>query len=69
MWHQPDRNLQIGDLVCLCDEGLFPTKWPLARVVVVHPGKDGLIQVITVKTAKGTYNRHVAKAALNCVTL
>ena len=63
-WNRPDRNMQIGDLVCLRDEGLFPTKWPLARVIAVHPGKDGLVRVITVKTAKGIYKRPVTKAAL-----
>ena len=63
-WNRPERNLQIGDLVCLHDEGPFPTKWPLARVVAVHPGNDGLVRVITVKTARGTYKRPVTKAAL-----
>jgi len=63
-WNNPNRNLQVGDLVCLRKEDLFPTKWPLARVVAVHPGKDGLVRVITVKTAKGTYKRPVTKVTL-----
>ena len=63
-WNRPNRNLQVGDLVCLRDEGPFPTKWPLRRVVAVHPGRDNLVRVITVKTAKCTYKWPVAKAAL-----
>ena len=66
MWQRPDCKLQIGHLVhvCLCDEEPFPTKWPLARVVTVHPGKDGLVRVITVKMTKGTYIHPMTREAL-----
>ena len=63
-WKLPSRNLKVGDLVCLQDEGLVPTKWPLARVTAVHPGKDHLVRVITVQTSRGTYKRPVTKIAL-----
>ena len=26
-WNLPTRNLEIGDLVCLHENGLVPTKW------------------------------------------
>ena len=54
-WNRPHRNFQVGDLVCLRDEEVYSTKWPLAHVTAVHPGTDGLVRVITVKTAKGIY--------------
>ncbi len=63
-WNHPDRNFEVGDLVCLREEELFSTKWPLARVVAVHPGRNGVVRVLTVKTAKGTYKRPVAKTVL-----
>ena len=63
-WHQPSRNIQVGDVVVLHMENTFPTKWPLARVMEVHPGKDGLVRVVTVKTATGTYKRPVTKLAV-----
>ena len=63
-WHQPDDNLQIDGLVCLCDEGPFLTKWLLALVVAIHPGKDGPIRVITMKMAKSIYEWPMTKAAL-----
>ena len=28
---------------------MVPTKWPLARVSDVHPGRDGLVRVVSVK--------------------
>ena len=60
-WHTPPRNLSEGDIVCLRKEPLAPTKWPLARIIKVHPGKDGQVRVVTVKTAKGIYKRPVIK--------
>ena len=63
-WHFPTRNLQVGDLVCLCEDNLVPTKWPLGRVVDTHPGDDGLVRVVIVRTSKGTYKRPVVKIAL-----
>ena len=33
----------------------------LARIIQVHPGKDGKVRVVTVKTAKGIYRRPVIK--------
>ena len=54
-WNRPHHNLWVGDLVCLHDEGMFPTKWS---------GKDSLVPVITVKTSYGTYKRPMTKAAL-----
>ncbi len=63
-WQFPQRNFEVGDLVCLHEDNLSPNKWPLARVVSVHPGTDGLVRVVTVKTPHGTYTRPVTKVAL-----
>lgn len=57
--------LRVGEIVTF----LHPTraaKWPLARIVQVHPGRDGKIRVITLRTCGeggGTYVRDVAKVA------
>ena len=60
-WHNVSKNLQEGDIVCLRDEPLAPTRWPLARVIQVHPGKDGNLRMVTVRTAKGVYRRPMVK--------
>ena len=60
-WTDQKDNISIGDIVILRDEVLFPTYWPLARVINVHPGKDNLIRVVTLKTSKGIYKRPVTK--------
>ena len=62
-WHNPTRNIQVGDVI-LHEDNLVPTKWPLAKVIKVHTGKDGLVRVATVKTTIGTYKRPTTKIAL-----
>ena len=63
-WHHPSRNLRIGDIVVLKEDGLIPTKWPLARIVETHPGKDDHVRVATIKTATGTYKRPITNLVL-----
>ena len=54
-WNFPSRNIQVDDIVVLQEDNLVTTKWPLAKVIQVHPGKDGLVRVATVKTSNGIY--------------
>ena len=63
-WHHPTRNVAVGDVVVLREDGTIPTNWPLARVIQIHPGKDDLVRVVTVKTANGIYKRPVSKIAI-----
>ena len=37
----------------LADQNAPLLQWPLARIVAAHPGDDGTIRVVTVKTANG----------------
>ena len=63
-WHHPSNEIKTGSLVLITDERLPPCKWPLARVVESHPGKDGLTRVVTFKTAITTLIRPVTKLAI-----
>ncbi len=63
-WHSPTRNLQTNDIVVLRDENFLPAKWPMGRIIGVHPGTDGTVWVVTVKTATGIYKRPAVKVAL-----
>lgn len=63
-WKSPVRDMSVGDVVMLNEEEMIPTKWPIARVVKVYPGKDGVVRVVDIKTAKGSvYRRPVHKLA------
>ncbi|XP_024886256.1 uncharacterized protein LOC112463853 [Temnothorax curvispinosus] len=63
-WHHPNNNIKVGSIVLLTDERSPPCKWPLARVTALHPGKDGLTRVVTLKMATTTLTRPSAKLAI-----
>lgn len=60
-WRQSTRPLQIGDLCLLMDSRCPPTKWPLARMIAVHPGPDQRIRVVTIRLGHTTLTRSVSK--------
>ena len=62
-WHYRTANLHVDNVVVLREDGMTPTKWPLAQVIKVHPGKDGIVCVVEVKTNSGWYTRPVTKVA------
>lgn len=63
-WNTSKRNLRVGDMVLVCDELASPNRWPIARITATHPGQDGLIRVVSIKTTNGVYKRPIAKLAL-----
>ncbi|KAJ8914940.1 hypothetical protein NQ315_002463, partial [Exocentrus adspersus] len=46
---------QVGALVLLKEDNTAPQQWPLGRIVQLHPGSDGVVRVVTVKTPRGEY--------------
>jgi len=60
-WHRSSHNIQPGDPVILRENNTAPLHWPTAVITDVHPGADGRIRVVTVKTPKGTFKHHIAK--------
>lgn len=59
-WMRQNPNIQVGDIVLL-KEDCSPLSWPLAKVIAVRPGEDGVVRVATIRTAKATYQRPVVK--------
>jgi hypothetical protein len=55
-WQRTSPNLQPGDVVLLKEDNTTPLHWPTAIITDVHPGPDGIIRVVTLKTTKGTLN-------------
>ena len=35
--------------------------WPLSRIVSTHPGQDGMVRAVTVRTQYGEYKRPITK--------
>ncbi|XP_012524163.1 uncharacterized protein LOC105829678 [Monomorium pharaonis] len=63
-WNKVTPSIQEGAMVLVVDERYPPTKWPLGRVIRVHPGPDGLTRVVTVKTQLSELKRPVTKLCL-----
>ena len=63
-WLHPKRNLQVGDLVLVRYENTPRGKWPLGLIVATHPGKDGRVRSVQVKTQAGVYDRPTTKICL-----
>lgn len=59
-WTTSCQNLKIGDLV-LMNSPTSPLQWPLARVIEIFPGRDGIVRVAKVKTSTNTFVRPVMK--------
>ena len=45
-WTEPERNMQIGDIVISKEGEVIRNQWPLARVVVINPSKDGRVRTV-----------------------
>ena len=63
-WFRPQRNLQVGDVVLLCDESVPRYKWPLGRILQVNVGLDGLVRSVRVKTRLSVFDRPIHKVVL-----
>uniref|UniRef100_A0A146L3Y2 Integrase catalytic domain-containing protein n=1 Tax=Lygus hesperus TaxID=30085 RepID=A0A146L3Y2_LYGHE len=59
-WTQRTENLKVGDIVLLKEDS-HPLSWPIAKVLEVQPGQDGVVRVATIKTALSTYKRPAVK--------
>ena len=52
-WASPERSLCVGDVVVLKGDDSPSAQWRLGRISRVHPGPDGRVRVVTVRTAQG----------------
>ncbi|GFQ93659.1 integrase catalytic domain-containing protein [Trichonephila clavata] len=63
-WCKGNVGFKEGDLVLVKpSENLDTLKWHLARIIKLHPGKDNLVRVVTLKDNQGVYKGPVTKIA------
>ncbi|GFQ99431.1 DUF5641 domain-containing protein [Trichonephila clavata] len=63
-WCKGNVGFKEGDLVLVKpSENSDALKWHLARILKLHPGKDNLVKVVTLKDKQGVYKRPVTKIA------
>jgi len=63
-WFRSNVDVQVGRLCLLRGETTPPNKWPLARIEKLHPGKDGHVRVVEVRTSTSRLTRPVSKLVL-----
>lgn len=59
--HSIPTSVKVGTLVLISDDNTPPLKWPIGRVHELHPGKDGVVRVVSVKFNKGIFKRPITK--------
>ncbi|XP_055589653.1 uncharacterized protein LOC129741866 [Uranotaenia lowii] len=62
-WKSP-VEITVGKLVIIKDDNLPPCRWKMGRVEKLHPGCDGVVRVVTLKTATGPSTRPVEKLCI-----
>lgn len=60
-WFHGRANVRCGDIVLLVDNNLPPLEWRSGQVTNVHPGADGVVRVVTLRTTRGFLRRPVTK--------
>ncbi|KAG6454118.1 hypothetical protein O3G_MSEX008494 [Manduca sexta] len=60
-WRQSQANLNINDVVIIHDANLPAGRWALGRIIELHPGKDGYVRVVSIKTKNGIVKRPITK--------
>ena len=60
-WLKETENIKPNSVVILKEDNTSPSNWKLGIIDKVHPGSDGLVRVVTVRTATGVYKRLIVK--------
>lgn len=60
-WQQTKNNIKVNDLVLLRNDHLPPQSWMLGRIMEIHPGRDGLVRVVSIKTIAGIFKRAITQ--------
>ncbi|XP_063899082.1 uncharacterized protein LOC135119161 [Helicoverpa armigera] len=60
-WRQPSENMKVDDIVVIKEDNMPPGKWAIGRITEVHPGKDGFVRVVSVKTQHNVIKRPITK--------
>lgn len=60
-WWATRGAIREGQLCLVKGESTPPCRWPLARITRLHPGEDGQVRVVDVRTSVGELTRPVVK--------
>ncbi|XP_073990904.1 uncharacterized protein isoform X2 [Rhodnius prolixus] len=60
-WTVNQPNLKVGDLVLLDEPNTPISTWPLARILEVYEGSDGVVRQVKLRTSRSSFVRPVTK--------
>ncbi|XP_055859438.1 uncharacterized protein LOC129921565 [Episyrphus balteatus] len=63
-WQKKTPNFKVGDLVVIKEPNIPPSRWALGRILVLHPGEDDLVRVVSLRTKNGIFKRPITKLAI-----
>lgn len=64
-WKQHGSSIiNVGKLVLIKDINSPPMSWKLGRVTKLHPGSDGVVRVVDIKTANGQLRRALSQVCV-----
>ncbi|KMQ85188.1 hypothetical protein RF55_16392 [Lasius niger] len=63
-WLKANAAPDVGALCLIKSETIPPSRWPLARIIQLHPGDDGIVRVVTVWTPSSELVRPLTKVVL-----
>ena len=63
-WNQEKSSIKIGDMCVIKEDNLPPMKWMLGRIIKLHPGSDGAVRVVTLRTERGECQRPIVKVCV-----
>ena len=63
-WDVRRRDVKVNDIVMLVDSNAVRGNWTVGRIIEVHPGKDGKVRNITVKTQNDNYRKPITKISV-----
>lgn len=63
-WDKSTPPVRVGDIVLIKEDNLPPLKWSLGKITQLHPGSDGVIRVVTLRTASAVMKRPVVKICI-----
>ena len=64
-WQTTNANkIKPGIMVLIKEDNMPPMQWPLGRIEEIHPGRDGITRVISIRVSRGIIKRPVAKVCI-----
>ncbi|KRZ51812.1 hypothetical protein T02_2473 [Trichinella nativa] len=51
-WTKSKQEPHVGDIVLVSEDDVLTHMWPMARIIEVYPGRDGVVRTVKVKTLK-----------------